>query len=294
MSSAPASPVRLTFALLPAILLTMEYLFDTHTHSDYSHDGVPPLETAVLAAVNKGMKYLAVTDHCDKDCAVLPGLDWVRQIDLVSRKREMTALKRKYADRIVLADGLEYGYAPEADALYLQVEKEYPSDYVINSVHVVEGVDIYMREFFDARTKKQAYTAYLEAVRASVDAPYGYDAIGHLGYIARKATYPDKRLLYEDYADLVDEILKAVVEKGKALEINTASKGTKCDLYHDPTIIKRYKSIGGELVTIGSDAHDPSRFCDDFENAAAVLVSCGFRYAFVYENHVPKAVALDK
>ena len=139
----------------------MEYLFDTHTHSDYSHDGVPALEELVKAAVSKGLKYLAVTDHCDKDCVALPGFSWVRQIDLASRKAEMTALKAKYADKIYLADSLEYGYAPEANALYLDVQDSYPTDYVINSVHIVEGVDVYFREYFDARTKKQAYGAYL-------------------------------------------------------------------------------------------------------------------------------------
>lgn len=271
----------------------MEYLFDTHTHSNFSHDGVPELETLVLAAISRGLKYLAVTDHCDKDCVALPGFDWVRQIDLKSRKAAISALKEKYSDRIALADGLEYGYAPEADALYLDVQKEYPSDYVINSVHIVEGIDVYFREFFDARTKRQAYSSYLFAVRESVNAPYAYDAIGHLGYIARCATYPDKRLLYSDHSDLIDDILKAIVEKGKALEINTASKGTKCDLFHDVTILKRYRQLGGELITFGSDAHDPSRLCADFKEAAAAALSCGFRYAFTYEKHCPTAVRLE-
>lgn len=272
----------------------MEYLFDTHTHSNFSHDGVPPLETLVKAAIGRGLKYLAVTDHCDKDCVALPGFDWVRQIDLEGRKPEMTALKRKYADEIFLADSLEYGYAPEADAMYLEVQNSYPTDYVINSVHLVEGVDVYFREFFEKRSKQRAYTAYLEAVRASVDAPYDYDAIGHLGYIARCATYADKKLIYSDFADLIDDILKAVIAKGKALEVNTSSKGTKCDLFHDTTILKRYRSLGGELITLGSDAHDPSRLCADFDEASAAILSAGFRYAFVYKNHKPEAVALDK
>ena len=87
----------------------MEYLFDTHTHSDYSHDGVPSLEELVKAAVSKGLKYLAVTDHCVKDCVALPGFRWVRQIDLASSKAEMTARKAKDADRIYLGDDHEYG-----------------------------------------------------------------------------------------------------------------------------------------------------------------------------------------
>lgn len=270
----------------------MEYLFDTHTHSDYSHDGIPALEELVKAAISKGLKYLAITDHCDKDCVALPGFEWVRQIDLVSRKAEMTALKQKYAGEIYIADSLEYGYAPEADALYLDVQNSYPTDYVINSVHIVEGIDVYFREYFDFRTKAEAYGAYLEAVLASVDAPYAYDAIGHLGYIARCSTYPDKKLYYNDFADLIDAILKAVINKGKSLEINTASKGTKCDLFHDTTILKRYKQLGGELITFGSDAHEPSRLCADFEEAEAAVLSCGFRYAFVYSGHKPSAVKL--
>lgn len=271
----------------------MEYLADTHTHSSYSHDGVPPLETLVLEAISRGLKYLAVTDHCDKDCVALPGFAWVRQIDLSARKKQMTELKTKYADKIYLADALEYGYAPQADKLYIDVQKEYKTDYVINSVHIVEGTDVYFKEYFDARTKKQAYTAYLEAVRASVDAPYEYDTIGHLGYIARCATYPDKKLYYGDFADLIDDILKAVIAKGKALEVNTSSKGTKCDLFHDTTILKRYRELGGELLTLGSDAHEPVRLCADFDEAAAAISSCGFKYVFVFKNHAPEAVSIN-
>ena len=85
-----------------------------------------------------------------------------------------------------------------------------------------------------------------------------------------------------------------MIQKGKALEVNTASKGTKCDLFHDTTILRRYRQLGGELVTLGSDAHDPSRLCADFEEASAALLSSGFNYAFVYKEHKPHAVALDK
>ena len=272
----------------------MKYLFDTHTHTNFSHDGVPDPENLVLAAIDKGLKYLAVTDHCDMDCLSLPGFGWVRQIDLPSRKAEISRLKEKYSKRIYLADGLEYGFVKEANPLYLDVQKNYETDYVINSVHIVEGVDVYFREYFDARTKKQAYTAYLDAVRASVDAPYDYDAIGHLGYIARCSTYPDKHMRYADYSDLIDDILKAVIAKGKALEVNTSSKGTRCDLFHDTDILARYRELGGELVTIGSDAHEPKRLCADFEEAVSAMLKVGFRYAFVYENHKPHAVPLSE
>ena len=139
-----------------------------------------------------------------------------------------------------------------------------------------------------------AYGAYLDAVLKSVDAPYAYDAIGHVGYIARCSTYPDKKLYYRDFPDIIDAILKAIINKGKSLEINTSSKGTKCDLFHDTTILRRYKELGGELITFGSDAHDPSRLCADFKEAEAAAISCGFRYAFIYENHIPTAVKLDR
>ena len=272
----------------------MEYLFDTHTHSNFSHDGVPSLNALAEAAINRGLKYLAITDHCDKDCVALPGFSWVRQIDLDTRKREFAAVKAKFADRITLAEGLEYGYAKEANGLYLDVEKSYPTDYVINSVHIVAGTDVYFREYFDCRSKQEAYGTYLKDVLASLDAPYHYDSVGHITYIARCATYDDKRLLYGDHADVIDEILRKTVAKGKALEVNTSSKGTKCDLFHDTTILRRYKELGGELVTIGSDTHTSEGLSTDFDLAAEALLYCGFRYAFVYKEHKPVAVSLEK
>lgn len=272
----------------------MEIKFDTHTHCSFSHDSSTPAQKMIEGAIAKGLKYLAITDHCDKDCVVLPGYDWVRQIDLPARFDCLRKLRETYKDDIYLAIGLEFGFEKQANSLYLDINKEYSTDYIINSVHIVQGVDVYFEEFYNARTKAQAYTQYLICVNNSIDVPYHYDSIGHIGYIARKANYKDKKFIYSDYSDLVDEIFKKIIQKGKALELNTHAKGTLCDFIPYKDFLKRYKELGGELVTIGSDSHTPDRLCENFDIVKNALIENGFKYAFVYKNHTACPVSLTK
>ena len=270
----------------------MKEKIDCHTHCDFSHDSSSPAEDIIAEAARLGLSYYAITDHCDKDCAVLPDFVWVRQIDLEKRFEKLLRLRDLWAGKLDIAVGLEYGYLAEADPLYLDIEKKYETDVVINSVHLIQNEDCYFQSFFDKRTKTQAYSQYLDAVSDSVDAPYRYDVIGHIGYVIRKAPYSDKILRRTDYPDRVDEILRKIIAKGKALELNSHSEGTGLDFLPETDTVKRYRELGGELVTFGSDAHAPVNIARNYDVVCDALRSLGFRYIFKYKRHEPIAIKL--
>ncbi|MDE5618209.1 MAG: histidinol-phosphatase HisJ family protein [Clostridia bacterium] len=260
------------------------FIADCHSHCLHSHDSKTPVKEMLDGAVKKGAGYLALTDHCDKDCVLIPGFEWVRQIDLDAHIQELDKVKQEYTGVIEVGIGLELGYYAPAGDMYAEITRKYPTDVIINSVHIVNCEDCYYPSYFE-RDRALAYGDYLRAVRRSIDAPYNYDIIGHIGYVARKAPYSDRALRYSEFPEMIDDILKAIIDKGKALEVN----GRGPDGTYAPTfdIVKRYRQLGGELVTFGSDAHNPDYILINYDKVVEGLKAAGFRYIFRYLNHRP-------
>ena len=112
-----------------------------------------------------------------------------------------------------------------------------------------------------------------------------FDIVGHYDYVARYAPYPQDCIRYADFSDIFDSLLKYLIEGGKALEINTkscsGSKGRATVL--DTEILKRYRELGGEVISLGSDSHMPEGVADRFDAYADMLRSIGFRWTSHYE-----------
>ena len=53
-------------------------------------------------------------------------------------------------------------------------------------------------------------------------------------------------------------------------------------------IIARYRKLGGELVTIGADAHAPEHVAYDFQKVSDILKSAGFSYYTVFSDRKPE------
>ena len=120
-----------------------------------------------------------------------------------------------------------------------------------------------------------------------------FDVAGHLDFVVRYGPNKNVCYSYEKYRDVFDEILKVLVEKGKGIECNTA--GFKAGLGHPhPTeaILKRYRELGGEILTLGSDAHVPEYVAYHFDQVGELLKGCGFRYYTVFKNRKPEFLPL--
>lgn len=256
-------------------------LTDIHNHSKFSADGVSPLEDMVQTAKSKGLRYFGISEHFDRDYAALGlkinGIEPFTDADAYFKKA--AELKQKYNDdNFTFLAGGEFGFNQSDKCIeeYLQLIEKYSPDFVVNSIHTVDGRDCWYPNYFEGKTKERAYRAYLQAVLDSLSAPYRYDIVAHLGYCARNATYPDPKLRYEDFRDILDEILHTVVQKGKILEVNSSTRGAGSDFLPDTDILARYFELGGRLISFGSDAHATDRICDKRDRAVAALRYIGF------------------
>lgn len=253
---------------------------DCHNHANYSPDASQTLEELAETAVRAGVGYLAVTEHMDLGFPNDKRPEGELIFDYRVNERyfsDIGALREKYAGRLEIVAGIEAGFTPEDTARTAAELAKYPFGYVINSVHICHGLDCYWPGYFDGYDKERAYGEYLDAVRASLDAPYRYDAIGHLGYISRPAPYADKRMLYADYADRLDDILTEIIKRDKILEVNSSAGASGSLCLPDPSIIKRYRELGGKLINFGSDSHRTERFNHNYDAVAGMLEALGFK-----------------
>lgn len=251
---------------------------DMHTHSTFSSDGKSSLAEMAARAKELGLRYLGVSEHFDADSVsvkLFPQTDAARYFPAARALQ-----KSEGSENFTLLAGGEYGYCGEERAIQtlLEISRVHRPDFVINSVHVVDGADCYRPVYFEGKSREKAYARYLETVIESLSAPYYYDVVGHLGYVSRKAPYADVKLRYADFPDLYDEILRGIVSKGKILEVNSHARGAGSEFLPDTDVLSRYFELGGRLVTFGSDAHLTARILEKADLVAQELKKIGFSH----------------
>lgn len=270
-------------------ILRGTYLPDCHVHTAFSSDSEADPAAVVEQAAAKGMPLVCITDHHDMD---YPGGEF--QLDVSSYKNRIGELRRVYADRIEVLCGVELGLQPYlAGTGRIEQFAEEGYDYVIGSVHLVDGVDPYIREDLDI-SDEELYTRYFEQTLDCVEHISGFQSLGHLDYIVRYGYEKDKEYSYEKYRDVLDAILETLIRRDIALEVNTAGyrKGLGFPNPH-PDILWRYRDLGGEKITIGSDAHDPKDVGADFTKTAELLQAIGFRWLTVFHGKEESGIPLD-
>ena len=265
-------------------------LWDTHMHSQYSGDSDTPQDAMINAAIAKGLSGLCFTDHLDID---YPGQPELFLLDLPNYVSSVLAGQKNNCERIDVRLGIELGLQPHLAALYEDILNQYPFDFVIGSSHVVHGFDPYYPQFYEGRDEESCYLEYFESILENIRAFDSFDVYGHIDYVVRYGPNRNANYSYKKYSDVIDEILKLLIEKGKGIEINTG--GFKYGLGHpNPTedIITRYRELGGEIITIGADAHAPEHVAYDFEKVPTILKDSGFRYFTVFKERKPEFIKL--
>lgn len=259
---------------------------DMHMHTWFSTDSEACPCDMADEAVRKGLKTICFTDHFDKD-----DLEWGEEgiFDVDAYFVEMQKLQEEYAGKLNIRIGIELGFRTYLKDYYEELTKKYPFDFVIGSVHNVpykkdaEGNILYTdpaaEKLFADRTDKEAYRLMMETTLENVRTSDCFQTLGHLDYVVRYGKSREKEYSYTDYADIIDEILKLLIEKEKGLEVNSAGLKYGLPFAHPhPDVLKRYRELGGEIITIGADAHKPEHIAYDFAKAEEILKSCGFKY----------------
>lgn len=265
----------------------MRLFGDYHTHTSFSGDSEAPMESMVKQAVRMGLKELVFTDHVDYEYAD-PNFE---MIDFEEYTAVFAGLQRKYGHKINLLMGVEIGFQPHVTEKINRLLSQLNFEFVICSTHMADRLDFYTGAFFEGKDQHAAYQRYFANVLEAVKTMEGFDVYGHLDFIVRYGNYNRKELSYSEHAEIIEEILRHIIQKGKGIEINTSGYryGLGC-LHPHLNIIKRYREMGGEIITVGSDAHAPGDIASGFKGVYDVLRETGFKYLTAYSERQPRFI----
>ncbi len=277
---------------------------DHHVHTHYSDDSTYPMEQVVRDAISMGMRELCFTDHVDhgvkwdvddprafvlrKNCP-----DPLANVDLPAYVAEIGKLREKYADQIALRLGLEFGIQVHTIPKYEELFRKYPFDLIILSIHQVEDKEFWTQDYQRGRTQEAYDLGYYEEMLSVVRQYRNYSVLGHMDLISR---YDQAGIFpFERIEEIVTEILKQVIADGKGIEVNTSCHryGLK-DLTPSRDILRLYRSLGGEILTLGSDSHKPEHLGAYIRETARELEQLGFRHYCTYSGMEPIFHALSE
>ena len=256
-------------------------MFDFHMHSTISYDGHSTPEKMVKAAVKAGLKEMCFTDH----------LDYQRLVPREQTTFTVDAYRQAY-DNLEIP-GLTIRRGAEVALMSWNKEEmegdlqKYPYDFVIGSIHFIDDEDIYYPEFWTKHGAFEGECLYFEEMLKNVQLHQDFDVLGHITYISKLRARPSVRVIPpEDHMELVVAIMEDLISKGKGMEINTSGVDRCGDFLPGLAYLKLFKELGGEIITVGSDAHNSDRvgqYCSD----AIALAKEVFGYVCTFEKRQP-------
>ena len=266
---------------------------DFHLHTCFSGDSKSSIPSMIESAIKKGLTTICITDHQDF-LYQSPETDSTISFDL-DIEQYFSTLKhyqRQYHSQIELLIGVELGLKQGIQTKLQNLIKNYNFDFIIGSSHEVSGLDPYYPTYYKTLGEKTGLTKYFLSIIENIQIFHDFQVYGHLDYAAR---YLPNSSSYKasDYFDILDEAMKTLIQMGKGIECNTS--GLKSSFGHTNPhfdILKRYHELGGEILTIGSDAHKPEHIAYGFEQISEMLQAAGFRYYTVFREKRPEFIAL--
>lgn len=264
------------------------YLADYHTHSRISQDARHPMAEMAEAAVAAGLDELCFTDHIEP---IIWYTTELRQepVDWQAMTAEFAAAQAAVGDRIRLRLGIELGDAMWGFDHTEKLIADAPElDFVIGSVHTLSepygGVDLY---YFQPKTEQEARAGmgdYLEQVYKM--AKWGkFSVLGHLTLPLRYLNeLRGFHLTYDGFEAEIQEIFRTLLDRGCGIEVNVNRGNTPLP---DAKWLKMYRQMGGEVITLGTDAHTPEFVGCAIRERQQLLKACGFRHFCTFEKLQP-------
>jgi len=264
------------------------YLSDFHVHTDLSPDSSTDILDICDAAIERGMNVICITDHweCGEIC-----LGWQLRRKPFDQERCISQFEKakEYCEgRVELLFGVEIGNWHE-DLVHGEIALNmYPVDFVLGSLHTIGGEDSYFVDYKRPDANSLLHQYIVESGQMASQVPI--DALGHLTLPQRYAyTKEGITLSYKDSWAAIDDVLKIIIDNGIALEANTCGGRIQDPVLPGVDVFSRYKELGGELVTIGSDGHNVDHVAVGVREVQRLLRELGFVYHFTYKERKPVA-----
>jgi histidinol-phosphatase (PHP family) len=279
------------------------YIADYHSHSSASPDGDSTILELAMAAVDAGLSELCVTDHCEcNGFSELVKKNLPAGVDIYNDiyNKECVLEQREKAlefcgDKIKLPHGIEIAQGHAARDVYYKILADNSFDFVIASLHNLRGEpDFYfLTDFKSQENCEKMLEKYLAELYETACLP-GFNVLAHITYPLRYMRYKyGYDVSLEKYGSELEQIFKELVQKGCGIELNVAGlrNGGNAS-FPGLEELRLFRECGGEIVTIGSDAHKAEYVGAGIAQGQELLREAGFKYFAVYEKRVPSFIKL--
>ncbi|MDF2890952.1 MAG: histidinol phosphate phosphatase HisJ family [Clostridia bacterium] len=268
----------------------MSYLMDYHIHSIHSTDAISSISEICQSAVNKGINEIIITDHYEPS----NGDELYTIYDQKSYWAEITKAKQLFKGKLKLKMGVELGQPHIFKEGSEIVMKDFPYDYVIASAHKLpDGRDMSELDY-STISIEDVCAMYLEQINMLIDWQ-NFDCVGHLDLIKRySASTYGKNLSLTCQYELLSQVLRKLIASGKGIEINTSGlRQTPKETMPGLDVLTLYHQLGGEILTIGSDAHRAEDVGKGIREAHALAKSAGFRFITSFHERKPVQIQIS-
>lgn len=254
-------------------------LADYHLHTHNSDDSNVLMEEYAKRALELGFKDICFTDH----------VEYAMMSSIVRGEKdyygEYKEVLKKYGNKLNLKFGAEFGIQTDNIKFFEDFYNKYPFDFILLSCHTVDGLGLFDGGYLKDKSQKEYNEGYYNEILNVIKEYKNYSVLAHLDLIRR---YDSTYYGFENLKDIISEILTQVIKDGKGIEVNTS-----CFRYHIPDltpsldILKLYKELGGEIITIGSDSHTISQFGYEIADVREQLADLGFEYFYTFDKMKP-------
>ena len=265
------------------------FLTDDHLHTEFSIDGCETMESVCEAAIERGLSEIAITDHMD----IFSDKPYGSILDCELWYEKLTQVREKYRGRLMVHRGIELGQPQSNPSEAKSFLDTYPLDFIIGSVHCMENdIDVYEYDFskVDAATLCPHYVEWLKDLATGFD----FDVMGHIIYPSRYML--ERRGIHLDmmeYRDLYRELFELLIPSGRGIELNLSGLARGGGIaMPEMDLLKLYRECGGEIVTVGSDAHVTTQVGVVSAKGQEMLKEAGFKYIAYFEERKPQFIKL--
>lgn len=255
-------------------------LADYHVHTSFSDDSRYPMEECIKRAISLGIDELCFTEHIDHGCTTSFCCNCEDYHNAYLKYRDF------YKDKITLKFGIEFGVQAHHKKYFDEIFVQYPFDFALLSFHQIEDKELWNQDFQNGKTQDEYNRIYYEEMFKTINVFDNYSVLAHMDLMRRydkAGEYP-----FEKSREQVEGILKHLIANGKGIEVNTSSfRYNLSDLTPSRDILKLYKKLGGEIITIGSDSHREEHLGTKILYVREILKDMGYRYFTTFEKMKP-------
>ena len=267
---------------------------DFHVHSSISFDCETQMEEMILAAIEKGLGAVCFTDHLNLMDGEVPGKILTDSYPLWQKSyADIGSMREKYGGQIEILLGMELSeinLQPKRAKMYAADEN---LDFVIGATHILpEMQDFCYLDFADKATCEALTAGYLDEILHTAKCNVA-DVIAHIGYSNRYMAQQSFTVDLLQYTDRLEAIFKTLIENGRGIELNTSGlRQAYGGTFPCLDLLSMYRKLGGEIVTIGSDAHFAKHVGSHFDEGISLLQQAGFSYYTIFRKRQPVFVPM--